>query len=284
MNLSTMNQSATNLPTMKLSTMKLSVVVPCYNEADNVDKLHDELLPILERLVNSKLHLTTPVDSVELILVDDGSRDGTYSAFKQRFAEIKEPWLTIQILQHTVNRGLGAAIRTGLGAATGDIIVTTDSDGTYRFEEIPRLLACLTPQVSIVTASPYHPEGSVMNVPAHRLLFSRGSSLLYRILVSWKIHTYTALFRAYRREVVQRITFESDGFLAGTELMVNAMMEGYQVAEYPTTLHSRVNGVSKAKIIRTIRAHLKFQAEILLRRLGIRRTNMVFNTRQANTR
>ena len=259
--------------------MKLSIVVPCYNEADNVDKLHDELLPILEQLVNDKQHIPTPVDSIELILVDDGSRDGTYGAFKQRFVGVRKPWLTLNLLQHVVNRGLGAAIRTGLGAATGDVIVTTDSDGTYRFEEIPNLLACLTPQVSIVTASPYHPDGGVMNVPAHRLFFSRGSSLLYRILVSWKIHTYTALFRAYRREVIQRVPFESDGFLAGTELMVNAMLQGYQVAEYPTTLHSRMNGVSKAKIIRTIRAHLKFQAEILLRRLGIRRSSMVLHTR-----
>lgn len=264
---------------MNPSITKLSVVVPCYNEADNVDKLHDELLPILENLVKGKTKLTTPVERVELILVDDGSRDETYNALKERFANTNEDWLTIQIVQHAVNRGLGAAIRTGFGAATGDVIITTDSDGTYRFEEIPSLLSCLTPGVSIVTASPYHPDGGVMNVPAHRLIFSRGSSLLYRILVSWKIHTYTALFRAYRREVVQRIQFESNGFLAGTELMVNAMLQGYRVAEYPTTLHSRVNGVSKAKIIRTIRAHLKFQGEILLRRLGLRRNNLVLNTR-----
>jgi dolichol-phosphate mannosyltransferase len=258
---------------------KLSVVVPCYNEADNVDKLHDELLPILEKLVNGETALATAVESVELVVVDDGSRDETYRTLKQQFAGTQEKWLTIQIVQHAVNRGLGAAIRTGFGAATGDVIVTTDSDGTYRFEEIPALLSCLTPQVSIVTASPYHPDGRVMNVPAHRLIFSRGSSLLYRILVSWRIHTYTALFRAYRREVVQRIPFESDGFLAGTELMVHAMLEGYRVAEYPTTLYSRENGVSKAKIVRTIRAHLKFQGEILLRRLEIRRNNLVLDTR-----
>jgi dolichol-phosphate mannosyltransferase len=123
---------------------------------------------------------------------------------------------------------------------------------------------------SIVTASPYHPDGGVMNVAGYRLVLSRGSSFLYRILVDWRVHTYTALFRVYRGEVVKSIAFESNGFLAGTELMVNAMLQGYQVAEYPTVLHSRQNGVSKAKIMRTIRAHLKFQGEILLRRLGFR--------------
>lgn len=258
--------------------MKLSIVVPCYNEADNVDKLHDELLPVLKSLVRNPSVNNAAFDSVELVLVDDGSRDGTYDALKARLDGVQESWLMIQIIRHVVNRGLGAAIRTGFGAATGDIVVTTDSDGTYRFEEIPNLLNCMVDGVSIVTASPYHPDGHVMNVPAHRLFFSRGSSMLYRFLVSWQIHTYTALFRAYRREVVQRIPFESDGFLAGTELMVNAMMHGYQVAEYPTVLHSRVNGVSKAKIIRTIRAHLQFQGEILLRRLGIRSLDLMPNT------
>jgi dolichol-phosphate mannosyltransferase len=98
---------------------------------------------------------------------------------------------------------------------------------------------------------------------------SKGSSFLYRVLVDRHVHTYTSLFRAYRRAVVERIPFASDGFLAGTELMVNAMMAGYTVAEYPTTLYSRAFGASKAKIMRTIRAHLGYQGHVLLRRLGL---------------
>lgn len=259
--------------------MNLSIVVPCYNESENVERLYTELLPILLDLGANKTTLDKPVHSVELVLVDDGSIDDTYLALKNRFANVHDSWLTVQIVRHAVNRGLGAAIRTGLHAATGDVIVTTDCDGTYRYEEIPRLLACLTPDVSIVTASPYHPFGNVMNVPVDRLVLSRGSSLLYRLLVSWKIHTYTALFRAYRREVVQHVPFESDGFLAGTELLVKALLSGYGVAEYPTVLHSRVHGVSKAKLLRTIRAHLRFQADILLWRLGIQSTNLHPNMR-----
>lgn len=255
--------------------MDLSIVVPCYNEAENVDKLHRELLPVLERMVNGDHPLEMPIRTVELVLVDDGSRDGTLMALRAVFETVREPWLTVRYMQHPVNKGLGAALRTGFGAATGDVIVTTDSDGTYHFSEIPDLLACLKPGVSIVTASPYHPAGGVMNVPASRLLFSRGSSMLYRLLVSWQLHTYTALFRAYRREVIERIGFDSDGFLAGTELLVKALLSGYQVAEYPTVLHSRVHGVSKAKILRTIRAHLGFQAQVLLWRLGVRPLRLV---------
>ena len=121
----------------------------------------------------------------------------------------------------------------------------------------------------MVTASPYHPQGGVAGVPAYRLILSQGSSILYRILVNWRIHTYTALFRAYRRGVVDNVLFKADGFLAGTEILVNGMLMGYKAAEYPTVLHSRVHGASKAKIMRTIRAHLGFQFQVLRHRLGV---------------
>lgn len=240
-----------------------SIVVPCYNEADNVEKLRNEFFPVITRLAADQ-------GAVEVVFVDDGSRDGTWEALTGAFGDLALPGVTVRFEKHVVNRGLGAALRTGFAAANGEVIVSTDSDGTYRFEEIPALLARLTPEVSIVTASPYHPEGGVANVPGYRLVLSRGSSILYRLLVSPRVHTYTALFRAYRRNVVKSIPFEADGFLAGTELMVKAMLDGHKVAEYPTVLHSRVHGVSKAKLVRTIRAHLRFQGQVLLHRLGVR--------------
>jgi dolichol-phosphate mannosyltransferase len=176
--------------------------------------------------------------------------------------------IDVHFEKHRTNRGLGAAIRTGFAAAHGAVIVTTDCDGTYRFLEIPSLLARLQPGIDIVTASPYHPAGRVAGVPAYRLLLSRGASAIYRLLLGSQVHTYTALFRAYRRQVVEQVPFKSDGFLAGTELLVNAMLMGYQVAEYPAVLHTRTYGVSKAKLVRTILAHLRFQAGIAMPFLG----------------
>lgn len=161
-------------------------------------------------------------------------------------------------------------MRTGLAAASGETILTTDSDGTYRFSEIPALLACLADEADMVTASPYHPAGGVAGVPGYRLLFSRGCSAIYRLLADWHVHTFTSLFRAYRREVVENVTFESDGFLAGTELMVKGMLMGYRVAEYPAVLYRRAYGESKAKIKRTVLAHLEFQARVLGHRLGLK--------------
>lgn len=241
--------------------MDISFIIPCYNEVENVPKLEREFVPVAAEL--AKTH------SLEVVFVDDGCTDGTAEALEKAFAN--ETRWKVRVERHGRNRGLGAAIRTGLTAATGDILITTDSDGTYKFTEIPNLLAKLTPGVDIVTGSPYHPQGGIEGVPAYRLILSQGSSLLYRLLLDWRVHTYTALFRAYRRSAIAGLTFQSDGFLAGTELMVKAMLSGARVAELPAVLHARVHGVSKAKIARTIRAHLQFQWRIILHRLGLAR-------------
>lgn len=241
--------------------MKVSIVIPCFNEEDNVEKMRDELLPVLQDL-SSRYEL-------EMIFVDDGSTDRTLQALQETFAPLSLPKIEFHFLQHEVNRGLGAALRTGFAGVHGDLVVTTDSDGTYKFTTIPAMLDSLTPGVDIVTASPYHPQGGVVGVPRYRLVLSQGASFLYRVLVNWKVHTYTCLFRAYRRKVIDTITFQSNGFLAGTELMVKGMLKGYGVAEFPAVLHSRVFGTSKAKLARTVLAHLRFQWQVFLHRLRI---------------
>lgn len=250
--------------------MKLSIIVPCYNEADNIQKLHDELLPVIEDMLIHGWHdASKEIHSAEMIFVDDGSRDETFSKLKNIFSGPNKSGVIFKFLKHETNLGLGAAIRTGFSKADGDIVVTVDSDGTYKFSEIPTFLSFLTPGVDIVTASPYHPAGGVVGVPANRLFLSRGSSFLYRILVDRHVYTYTCLFRAYRSEVIRNISFSSNGFLAGTEVLVKAMLKGYRVAEFPALLHRRMYGVSKAKIAETIFAHLGFQGWIFLYRLQL---------------
>ncbi len=237
--------------------MDLSIVIPCCNEEDSVPHLVEKFFPVVQQLRRDR--------SVEVVFVDDGSTDATY----ERLQDIIRDQTDMRIARHPVNRGLGAAIRTGFAHARGEVVLTADSDGTYRFEEIPALLSQLKPGVDIVTASPYHKQGRVENVPAYRIILSRGSSFIYQVLLDRRITAYTCLFRAYRREVTRRVPFYADGYLAGTELLVNAMFMSYKVAEYPSVLHARQAGASKAKILRIIRAHLRFQWSVLLRRLRL---------------
>jgi dolichol-phosphate mannosyltransferase len=242
--------------------MDLSIIVPCYNEVDNIPKIQREFFPVVSKLAKTR--------SVEVIFVDDGSKDGTWQGLTEAFGDYGEPQVSIRFERHKVNRGLGAAIRTGFAAASGETVVTTDSDGTYMFSEIPALLSYLTFGIDIVTASPYHPSGGVDGVPAYRLFFSRGCSAIYRLLADWRVYTYTCLFRAYRRAVVEHVPFESDGFLAGTEILVNGMLMGYRAAEHPAVLYKRVYGVSKAKLVRTILSHLGYQFRVFLHRLRLK--------------
>jgi dolichol-phosphate mannosyltransferase len=218
-------------------------------------------------LANGWTGASEPLESAEMLFVDDGSRDGTSDRLKECFGSEASSRLSFQFLKHEVNAGLGAAIRTGFAHASGDVLLTVDSDGTYKFSGIPALLSCLTPGVDIVTASPYHPQGGVIGVPAYRLFFSKGSSLLYRILVDRKVHTYTCLFRAYRSRVVRKVRFVSNDFLGGTELLVKAMLDGFHTTEFPDVLHKRMYGVSKARIASTVRSHLKFMGWVLLQRV-----------------
>jgi dolichol-phosphate mannosyltransferase len=240
----------------------LSIVVPCYNEADNLPSMAGALFPVVSELAQRW--------SVQVILVDDGSIDDTRRCLEQMARE--RPG--VLVVSHARNRGLGAAVRTGFAAAQGEVIVTTDSDGTYPFTEIPCILERLASEVDMVVASPYHRQGGVHGVAPYRLVLSQGASLIYRLLLDWQIHTYTSLFRVYRRDVVMHVPSRADGFLMPAEFLANAMLLGYRVVEFPTALHVRRHGQSKARVLRIILAHLQFQAVLLWRQL----------TRQASAR
>ena len=232
----------------------LSIVIPCYNEAANVARLDQTLLPVVAQLARTH--------SVEVILVDDGSSDATASlllALAERYPEIV-------LAPHVRNQGIGAALRTGFAAARGAWVITTDADGTYRFDELPSLIARCQPDIDIVTASPYHPRGGVENVPGYRLVLSRSASSLYRLIVGGRIHTYTALFRASRRQVIDSVPVRYDGFLAVAQLLAEASLAGFRIAEYPTVLHVRQYGQSKAKVVRLTLQHLRFMAGLMRRR------------------
>lgn len=250
--------------------MDLTIVIPCFNEADNVAGLMSDLMPVVERLRLGR--------SVELLFVDDGSTDGTGAALDDCFSGASDA----RVIHHQRNRGLGAALRTGFQYALGDVIVTTDSDATYSFALIPRLLQELEPGTDVVTGSCYHPDGDVENVPAYRLLLSRTASVMYRLLVDRNIHTYTCMFRAYRRQVLHTVPFESDDFLAVTELLVNTRRMGYTVHELPCTLRVRRYGASKARVARIALSHFRFQWRLLRRgrsmHLGLPRPSEPANT------
>ena len=240
--------------------MKLiSVVAPLYNEQDGIPMLAQTFSELAVRLA--------PKYELECVLVDDGSQDGTSSEAKRCFA-----WCPRVVqAKHDRNRGLGAAVRTGFGHATGDVVCTIDADCTFDPLKIPNMLELMDLEgADIVTASPYHPEGGVENVVPWRLVLSRGASVLYRSICTCKLYSYTSLMRAYRRPVIETVMFKSNGFAATTELLLRAAQRGYKVAELPMVLKSRAIGASRMKVMYTIQTHLGLMAQALWWRISDR--------------
>ena len=231
----------------------VSIIIPCFNESEGIEFLKIKLLPVLATL--------RLVRSVELLIVDDGSTDDTFVKLQQSFGQ------QAHIIRHQQNKGLSAAIRTGFAHSTGNIICTIDSDCTYDPNYLIPLLNLMHADVDIVTASPYHPKGTVKNVPAWRLFLSKGLSQLYRLVLPQKLYTYTSMFRAYRREVLETVQVTYPGFLGLVEILAEAMLRGYKVVEYPTELSNRVFGQSKLRVARVIRSHLQYISKLIIRQL-----------------
>jgi len=220
----------------------VTVVVPCFNEEDG--------LPTL--LARLRAMRTGRASNWQFLFIDDGSTDDTFAALLR--AARDEPW--VSVLRHSENRGLGAALRTAFAHTTSPIICTIDSDCTYPPERLPELTALIEQGADIATASAWHPSATTTTQGSWlRLMLSRRVSGIYKQLIGQDVHTFTCLFRAYRRSVLERISFRGDGFSAVAELFLKAMLEGCVVREVPMPLERRRFGESKLKVSDAVLAH-----------------------------
>jgi hypothetical protein len=228
----------------------VSIVVPCFNEED--------ILPYLANTLGRVRDALAPRYDVRFILVDDGSSDRTWDGLSATFGD--KPGF--ELVKHEVNRGVAAAIQTGLRHASTEIVCSMDCDCTYDPLELEKMIPLLTPGVDLVTASPYHPQGQVRNVPGWRLTLSRGAAWLYRRTLRTKLHTYTSCFRVYRKSTVADLPVENGRYLGVAELVGRLDLAGGAIVEYPATLEVRMLGRSKMKTVRTIVGHLGLMAKL----------------------
>lgn len=238
-----------------LDNSSVTIIVPCFNEEAGLAHLKS-------RLKAARVLLERKYD-VHLILVDDASTDDTTKRIRELFAD--QPNCTL--LQHSVNLGIGAAILSGIRAANTEIVCSIDADCSYDPCELEKLIPMLSPNVDLVTASPYHPSGGVVAVPRWRLFASKVASFLYRQVLRQKLHTYTSCFRVYRRTSILQVKLRRHDFLAMAELIGKLDLRGAVVVECPTTLAARVYGNSKMKIARVLFRHLYLLMELLALRV-----------------
>jgi polysaccharide deacetylase family protein (PEP-CTERM system associated) len=234
--------------------MPVSVVIPCYNETQALRYLSSALRDLCDEFANQY--------RFTFLFVDDRSTDDTWRLLHEVFGNRADCIL----LRHEENRGVAAAIQTGIRRAPDEVVCSIDCDCTYDPRELGRMIPMLAEGVDVVTASPYHPKGGVRNVPAWRLFLSRSASRLYRLVLRQKLYTYTSCFRVYRRRTVEAASITLPGFLGVAELLARIDMAGGRVVEYPTTLEVRVLGFSKMRVARTIVGHLGFLTGLVRQR------------------
>lgn len=222
----------------------VTLIIPCFNETPTIPYLANTLDEI-------RADLGRQYD-LRFVFIDDASSDDTYDMLRRTFAH--QPDCVIE--RHGDNRGVAAAILTGIRTARTEIVCSIDSDCSYDPSQLHQMLPLLGDDVALVTASPYHPQGAVRNVPGWRLFLSRGLSRLYRLVLRQRISTYTSCFRVYRRSRVADLELDDGGFLGVAEMLVRVLLRGGRVVEAPAILDSRMLGRSKINLLRTIAGHL----------------------------
>ena len=214
------------------SSGRVLVIVPTYNEREN--------LP----LILDRLHSAVP--GVDVLVVDDGSPDGTGPVADDRAAADSR----VSVLHRPVKQGLGAAYRAGFAWGLErdyDVLVEMDADGSHAPEQLPRLLRALA-HADLVIGSRYVAGGSVVNWPRNREVLSRGANLYARVALGSGVHDMTAGFRAYRSAVLRSLRLEdvaSQGYCFQVDLTFRTLAAGFRVAEVPITFTERAIGVSK---------------------------------------
>ena len=211
---------------------RVLVVVPTYNEAVNLE-------PVLTRLRSA-------VPETDVLVVDDGSPDGT-GAIADRIAAADA---AVHVLHRPEKAGLGAAYIAGFRWALSagyDAVVEMDADGSHAPEELPRLLAALR-DADLVIGSRWVPGGEVRNWPMTRLLLSRGASVYTRVLLRYPVRDATAGYRVYRRAVLEDLKLDeiaSQGYCFQIDLGWKTWRAGFRVVEVPITFTERMVGKSK---------------------------------------
>ena len=214
-------------------SLRVAVVLPAYNEAGNLAPLVAELFAVLSRW---------PGES-RIIVVNDGSRDAT----GDELAELQSQYAMLDVVTHPVNRGLAAALKTGIARACktdADVAVFLDSDLSHRPSDMPALLGAIAGGADVALGSRFVPGGGMLGVPMWRVLISRAGNALGRLVLGVPFRDLTTGYRAIRREVLQRVQLGEDGFTIQLESVIRAYAAGYRVVDVPIVLGTRRHGES----------------------------------------
>jgi glycosyltransferase involved in cell wall biosynthesis len=202
----------------------ISLVLPAYNEADNIEPMVAEATPALELVA----------DDYEIIVVDDGSADDTAGVTRK----VMEEHPRVRLVQHPVNQGFGAAVFSGFTSAQKDWIFYTDADRQFVLSELEKFVPFMD-EADLIAG-----YRAPRRDPFMRLVYGKGWSTLCTLVFGYTVRDVDCGFKLLRREIIQNLAsqIESRGATFSIEWLVRAKRAGYRFAEIPVTHRPRVAG------------------------------------------
>jgi hypothetical protein len=221
----------------------LSVIIPCYNENTTIRRVVDTVVRADTTAATSGL---LPLRK-EIVIVDDYSIDGTRDVLDQLQREFPAlyPEATLHVLLHEINRGKGAAVRTGIQNATGDIVIIQDADLEYDPKDFPTVLEpILTGRADAVFGNRFHGG-------AHRVLYfwhfqaNRMLTLFCNMLTDLNLSDMEVGYKAFRREIFSQFKLKSDRFGFEPEVTIKTAKLQCRIYEVPISYHGRTYAEGK---------------------------------------
>jgi glycosyltransferase involved in cell wall biosynthesis len=210
----------------------LSVVIPAYNEEDGIAEIAQRVLAVKDDLKE------VGIDNLELLVVDDGSEDNT----AQIVGEMKD----VRLIQHPINKGYGAALKTGFSQAEGELIGFLDADGTYPPEYFPQLCLAALNGDDLVIGS--RMSGTESQMPLTRKIGNLFFATLLSLLGSQRVSDSASGMRVFRCEVLERMYPLPDGLNLTPVMSTRAIHEDIRMAEVPIPYSERL-GQSKLSVV-----------------------------------
>ena len=224
-----------------------SIIIPAYNEEDNISKIRTELVPAISRITKN----------YEIIVVDDGSNDSTALKVKA----LKKKNKHIFLVSYKPNKGIGHALSTGIKYAKKDLTVFLDSDMTFHPKDIQQLfLRFEKGDIDFVIGSPFNDQNEAV---FWRLTLSKIVNRVYCVLLGSRINAITPIFRLYKTKQIKELNIGSRGFDINVEILFKLLQNKRKFAEVPVKLGKREFGVSKLNYFKESLNHLKLVSKII---------------------
>jgi glycosyltransferase involved in cell wall biosynthesis len=224
----------------------LSLILPAFNEAQNLSATVADAMSALSQLTSE----------LEILIVDDGSTDTTAEVGHRLAA--RQP--VVRVIRHPVNRGYGAALRTGFAAARCDLVFFTDSDGQFRFDQVREFMAQID-AVDMVLGYRADRQDRWL-----RKANSRFGNWLARTLLGVQVRDINCAYKMFHRDSLQKLPLTSEGAMINTELLALAAHAGWTfreiaVAHYPRKFGA-ATGAKFQVIVRTVAEYFQLRRRV----------------------